>query len=248
VITKDLAIICISRRRAATLPHATLRLFPEATVCVAKSERADYAKVTSRLLLHPDEVTGLGPLKSWVIATVSKKSRVTFIVADDLSKCYSLAGALAQQVWDPEVLVQLVANTAACAAAAGARIFGFNQAWDVRKYRPMSPFVLASWVGGAMGFVGDDVRYDSRLLLRADVDACLDSLLRHRIIWQDTRYAFEQKRWAGGGGNAPHRSAAQHERELALLRQKWQGHLSVRQTKAAVRLIIHVDRRQPQAD
>ena len=246
MITPDLALICISRARATQLPAMTMRLFPTATVCVAESERDAYAKVTPHLLLHPDTVSGLGPLKQWVLANVP--SRAVFVMADDLGKCYCLTGTLARQEWDAQVLVRLIRNTAECAEAAGAHIFGFNQAWDVRKYSPMKPFSLVSWVGGAMGFVGGDVRYDQRLLLRADVDACLDSLLRHRLIWQDLRFAFEQRRWAGAGGNARHRSAAQHVLELALLRQKWGRHLTIRETKTAVRLILHVDRQQPALD
>lgn len=221
----------------------TLRLFPQATVCVAESERDDYAAVSSSLLLHPDSVSGIGPLRQWVINTVGQQSRAVFMMDDDVTKCYALSGTFARQLWDREALVQLVANTAECAEAAGARIFGFNQAWDVRKYRPMHPFSLSSWIGGLIGFIGTDVHYDQRLLLRADIDACLDSLQRHRIVWQDTRFAFEQKRFAGAGGNAVHRTSAQHAQELAWLQAKWGRHLSVKTSKAAVRLAIHVTRR-----
>jgi len=244
VITPDLAIICISRRRADTIGKYTLALAPFATVCIGADEVRAYQGVSSAsLLTHPKDVVGIGPLRQWVLDHVP--SRAVIMLDDDISKVYSLVGDFAKRISDPLDVLAILQQTAIVAEGVGARIFGFNQAWDVRKYHPLAPFSLNAWVGGVIGFIGRDIHFDQRLKLRADIDACLQSLRAHRIVWQDSRFAFEHKRFAGKGGNSAVRSHDQHERELAILREKWGAHLQVREGKTAVRLTIHVDRRQP---
>lgn len=78
--------------------------------------------------------------------------------------------------------------------------------------------------------------------LRADIDACLTSLLTHRIIYQDLRFAMAHRRFEGTGGNAVSRSSDQHEREIAYLRRKWGAHLTVRIAKTAILLKVNVPR------
>ncbi|HUT01727.1 MAG TPA: hypothetical protein VM031_04685, partial [Phycisphaerae bacterium] len=47
--------------------------------------------------------------------------------------------------------------------------------------------------------IGRELRYDTSLLLRADIDFCLQSLLHDRIVLVDGRYSFIHTRFAGGG-------------------------------------------------
>ncbi len=138
-------------------------------------------------------------------------------------------------------MLAVVEATARCARDAGAHIFGFNQAWDVRKFSPLKPIAFSGWVGGAIGCVGP-VRFDTTLKLRADIDACLTSLLEQRVIYQDLRFAFAHRRFEGAGGNAVSRSHEEHAREIAYLQRKWGAHLSVRHSKTAVLLKVHVPR------
>jgi len=184
-------------------------------------------------------VTGIGPLRQWIRAHV--KDDAVFMVDDDVMALYSLVGVRARRIVDPETVRQVVETTARCAKDAGAKIFGFNQAWDVRKFLPLKPFNFTGWVGGAIGLIGPVV-FDPTLKLRADIDACLQSLLTDRIIWQDLRFAFAHHRFAGAGGNAVSRSHAAHEHEIAYLQRKWGGHLTVRHSKTALLLKVNVPR------
>jgi hypothetical protein len=191
-------------------------------------------------LVHDDALVGIGPLRQWMIAHAD--SDAVFMVDDDVSALYSLVGTYKHRITDPADVVRVVENTAACARGAGAPIFGFNQAWDVRKFLPQKPVSFTGWVGGAVGVVGRAELYDPALLLRADIDACLTALLRYRIIYRDDRFAFVHRRFGGTGGNAVARSEAQHAKEIAYLRAKWGPHLHLTPTKTAIRLVVDVPR------
>jgi hypothetical protein len=189
-------------------------------------------------------VLGIGPLRQWIIDHHTADDDTVFMVDDDVSGCWSIVGLQKHKLWRAADVLQVVANSAHCAREIGARIFGFSQSWDVRKFMPQRPVSFTGWVGGCVGIVGRERLYDPELKLRADIDACLTSLLRHRIIYRDDRFAFEHRRFIGAGGNAVLRSEAQHARELRYLRQKWGAHLTVQQSKTTTRLVVHAPRTQ----
>ena len=233
-------VVIPSRRRADVLPSRALQLFPNAVVCVAEEERDEYFRVCKNIVTHPDDVTGIGPIRQWINNHFSDE--LLLQVDDD---CYSLGvmvGQRARRISHPDDVMAVTRQVGECAREAGAKIFGFNQALDVRKFSPLKPFSFNSWVGGVIGFVGREVQYDTTLKLRADIDACLSSLLKHRIVFVDLRFSFAQKRFEGKGGNAVNRSSEQHHRELAYLKRKWGSHLIVRQTKTTTRLVVNVER------
>jgi len=236
------SIVIPSRQRVETLQTHALTLVPDAVVCVGASEAAAYRRITPRLLIHPDSVVGIGPLRAWIIAHAAEAA--VFMVDDDVSALYSVVGTYKRRITDPKDVRLVVENAAHCAAGIGAPIFGFNQAWDVRKFLPQKPLSFTGWVGGAVGVIGRAPLYDPSLLLRADIDACLTALLKYRVIFRDDRFAFVHKRFGGTGGNAVVRSDTQHQNEIRYLRAKWGAHLTLQPTKTAIRLVVHVPRTQ----
>jgi len=98
--------------------------------------------------------------------------------------------------------------------------FGFDQAWDVRKYDPFKPFSLCGWVGGVIGVIGRKKRF-SNSFFKVDIDFCLQTLLNDRILLIDNRYAFVQKRIKGKGGNALFRTQEKFDQEIDRLRKRW---------------------------
>jgi len=233
-------VVIPSRGRAGTLADKALRLFPNALVCVGESERDDYYKVSKNLLIHPDNIEGIGPLRQWILDNV--KDEVVLQVDDDVYKFSTLTGFTQIQIKSLSAMMRIVANTANCAADAGASVFGFNQTWDVRKYRPYKPILLSSWAGGVIGFVGRKHRFDMNLLLRADIDFCLTCLLKDRITWVENRFSFIHKRFVGSGGNNSLRSAERHEAEIEYLKKKWGGYLKFAAAKGTIRMNPDVDR------
>jgi hypothetical protein len=222
-----------------------LGLFPGALVVVHEDEVDDYAVLGADLLAHPPEVQGIAPLKNWILDHV--EDEVVFIVDDDISMLKAMGGRPRRSapITDPRAIVRILANAERMARGLGAPVFGFNQnGGDVRKFRNQEPFSICGWVGGAMGIIGRDLRFDPALKMRADIDFCLQAQLTDRCIFIDLRFAFVEQRFNNTGGNAHMRSAARNQRELAYLQQKWGKWLSVRPGKTTVRLLVNVTRRQ----
>ena len=251
-LSPTLRVVIPSKGRQGLIGKAALRLFPDATVTVAESEVAAYAGVTypdgrrliseEQLVPHPDDVSGIGPIRQWVLDHFDDECIV--MVDDDVYELVLLVHYVPRKMSQPEVVRQVVHNAANVAQGIGAPVFGFNQAWDVRKFRPFEPFSLNSWAGGVIGIIGRDLRYDPNLRLRADIDFCLQALQRKRITFIELRFSFMHRRFGVAGGNASNRSSRRNEEEIAYLQRKWGDHLKVADKKTTTRLSIHVPRRQ----
>ncbi len=83
-------IVIPSKGRADVIGDKALRLFPDATLCVGESETAAYGRLSDRLLVHPDTVAGIGPLRQWVLDHVDDPCVV--MVDDDPGGMHSRAG------------------------------------------------------------------------------------------------------------------------------------------------------------
>jgi len=233
-------IIIPTKGRSDVIGKKALRLFPDATLCVGADEVDAYSQLSANLLVHPPEVVGIGPLRQWVLDHVDDPCVV--MVDDDVTHVYSQVGFHKKRIEDAGTACALVERMAILAADAGARVFGFNQAARPLTYANFRPFSLATWVGGVIGIIGRELRFDTRLLLRADIDYCLQSLQRDRFVLVDGRFSFIHTRFAGGGGNARQRSAERHAQEIAYLRRKWGPYLDVVQAKGTTRLVVRVRR------
>lgn len=232
-------IVIPSKGRAATIGQKALRLFPDALVCVGADEVDAYTPVSPNLLVHPPEVTGIGPIRQWILDNVEG---TVVMVDDDVKYIVSQCGFHGRRFEDPETACAIVERLAILAEDAGARIFGFYQGGGPLNYANTRPFSFNHWVGGIVGVVGRELRYDPNLILRADIDFCLQSLLRDRFILLDCRYCFIHTRFGGAGGNAANRSSERHAREIAYLQRKWGPYLDVVQAKGTTRLVVKVRR------
>ena len=233
-------IIIPSKGRSDIIRDKALRLFPDATLCIGDDEVDAYAKVSDRLLIHPAGIVGIGPLRQWVLDHVDDPCVV--MVDDDVTHVYSQVGFHKKRIEDADTARAIVERLAILATDGDVRVFGFQQAARPFTYANFRPFSLNTWVGGLVGIIGRELRYDTSLLLRADIDFCLQSLLHDRIVLVDGRFSFIHTRFAGGGGNAANRSSARHEREIAYLRRKWGQCLDVVQAKGTTRLVVRVQR------
>lgn len=221
----------------------TARLFYDPIVTVAESELQDYRSVLRcEILPHPDDVTGIAPIRQWILNHFDDETMV--MVDDDVTKAYVLIGQRKRTITRPDSIKQILSNAETIARGMGAPVFGFNQAWDVRKFSPQDPLRFYGWTGGVIGIIGRDLHYDQGLLLRADIDYCLQALRTFRTVFIDHRFSFVHRRFGGGGGNAHLRSQKRNEEELRYLQEKWGKWLSVQQTKTTTRLMVKVKRRQ----
>lgn len=238
----ELAIVIPSRKRARRVLKAA-RLFKSPYVCVAESEFQDYSSAGCKnLVSHPDDISGIGKIRNWILNHFDEA--VVVMVDDDVSGLWCNVAETGKLIDNPNQITAIVSNAANIAADLGAHIFGFSQTWDVRKYSPLKPFSLCTWLGGVIGFVGrsESIRYSSHPL-RVDIDYCLQSLLHHRIVWQDNRFGFIQNRFSGAGGNSLNRSRAQDELEVNYLRKKWGKYIEFSPLRSSnLRIKINVKR------
>lgn len=237
-------VVIPSRKRVESCRHV-LGIFPGALVVVHQDEVEDYSVLDAELLAHPPSVRGIAPLKNWILDNVSDET--LFIVDDDISTLKAMAGRprASAQINDPAAIRQIVENAEAAARVLGTPVFGFNQnGGDVRKFKNQDPLSLSGWVGGAMGIIGRELRYDDSLKMRADIDFCLQAQLRFRCIFADLRFSFVEERFNNTGGNAHMRNAERNAREIAYLQQKWGRWISVVEGKHTVMIKVHVKRRQ----
>ena len=233
-------VIIPSRKRVNILKRDALAIFPYATVVVAESEKNDYSFCTD-LVTHPDDVSGIAPIRQWCLDKFDDE--LILFVDDDVQMVVSLVGYRPTRYSDPGDIAKIVSNAANVCRDLNLAIFGFNQSWDIRKFNPLKPIKLNSWVGGVIGFCGRGVRYDTRLKMRADVDVCMQSLLKQRIVYTEDRFSFIQTRFALAGGNAVNRSESREKEELGKLMSKWGGYVKISTSYGGTRNIaIHIDR------
>jgi len=103
-------IVIPSKNRADIIGDKALRLFPDATLCVADNEVDAYAKVSDRLLVHPAGVVGIGPLRQWVLDHVDDPCVV--MVDDDVTHVYSQIGFHKQRIEDADTARAIVERMA----------------------------------------------------------------------------------------------------------------------------------------
>ena len=161
---------------------------------------------------------------------------------DDITHIYDQTNYKKIRIEEPNHCMSILERTAIAAADAGCKIFGYTQMATPLSYRPFLPIALNTWVGGVVGVIGKDTRWDDDLILRADIDACLRSLLKDRITWVDTRYCWIHMRFVGSGGNNLMRSMARHEYEIKKLKTRWGRYLGLKKEKGTIRLTIQLKR------
>jgi len=240
----DVRVVIPSKDRVADCRTA-LGLFPEALVVVREDQREMYDAVNAPLLTHPMSVSGIGPLKNWILDNVPDETLV--MVDDDVYdlRCPIGHPTKSHCIRDPQAIRQILENAETIARGMGAPVFGFDQTGgDVRKFRPQDPLGFSGWVGAVVGVIGREIRYDSNLLIRADIDFCLQAQLKRRVIFCDRRFGFiHRPRFTYRGGNALQRSSQRNQLEMDYLQGKWGQWLSVKPAATTIRLVVNVDRR-----
>jgi hypothetical protein len=231
--------VILSRSRPQSVSsHA---LFPQATLVVPDSQVESYRHYGMEIVAIPDARTGISAVRNWIIQRFDEDVKV--MLDDDLTSLVYMAGHKHRKL-NPAETAFVVEQTAACALGCGARIFCWNQRPDPKLVQRNDPFKVDKWTGGALGVIGSVPLWDENLKIKCDVDACLNSLLRNRIIWQDSRYSFVQLRDKNMGGNSQFRTVERVEAEKRYIEGKWKAHVSFGKYKGQERVAIHVKRKQ----
>ncbi len=151
---------------------------------------------------------------------------IVFIDDDiaSLQRCFVEKGEQAT-IRDPQLIEEIITNTARVAADVGAYYFGWEASnGAVLFYTGLKPFALTGYINGcAMGFRrGHGLRFDSRIVAKNDFDIAAMNAHKHRICLKDCRYSFCQKEtFTGRGGQAAFRTSKTEKNDVELLQKKW---------------------------
>lgn len=249
---KSLAVVIPSKGRADIISENSLRLFPDATICVPGNEIDAYSKALSKhkrmhLIAHPPKLATLGAVRNWILENV--KAHTLIMVDDDLKSLRAMAGWHARDYVDPVIIQACLENTVACAKEAGAALFGFNRSPNTQHFRPYQPIRLDSWVARVMGFIDrPELRFDDKLGLYDSIDICLQSLLKQRIIWMDCRWSFVLNSAELAAGVAERRTKEHEDDERDYLETKWGSYIRSSRGGDDIKLSTAVKRQQSIAE
>jgi hypothetical protein len=235
-------LVIPTKGRWQSVGSKSLKLFPDAWLCVGESEAQQYADATGhkQLMVHPDDVVGIGPIRNWVVENSPEETVV--MLDDDIECIFDQTKYHRIKIVAPWHCMAVLERSAIASKDAGCKLFGYAQMATPLNYRPHKPFNFNTWMGGVVGVHGKATKWDNNLLLRADIDACLNSLLKDRILWSDGRYVFIHKRFTGQGGNNTNRTTQRHRVEIDHVKRKWGCYIQEKHMKGTIRLIVKVSR------
>jgi hypothetical protein len=223
---ESLRVVVPSRRRVKNIP-TILSLLPDAVICVAESERADYAAAVPRkqLLCHRD-LPGLIAIRNWLNDTIQEDCIVQ--IDDDLKGIRPLIGKNRRQT-DPDVIDQVIRNQHQVAQDLDISVFCWSRTRNTPMAQPQfQPFRVVGPVSSSFGLRGSarNRRFDPEIPGRADVDFTMQTLLKDRIVLMDMRWHFDHGRvFSGKGGNVGLLSDEDFERATRILYARWGRHL-----------------------
>lgn len=183
---------------------------------------------------------GLGKVRNWVLDNY--KEEIIIMYDDDI---YQVAVNCNKETYfekDPDKIRAKIISAAVCGKDIGTSVFGFSQAEDCRKYDRRNPFLLNNWVGGVIGIIGRKHRFYDDNMLRVDIDFCLQTLLKERILWIDNRLCFKQLRETNRGGNSEWRTSELLEIEQDRIKRKWGKYYKLKKKKTTYTTSINVQR------
>mgnify|MGYP001166930932 FL=1 len=232
-------VVILSRGRWDTITSHDL--FPYADLVVPTSEKEKYKHTGNKIVTIPDKIEGLGGVRNWVLENYDEECII--MVDDDIKQLALVSGVQHKMINDVEYIKQVLENTYICAKDIGAKLFGFSQTIDLRKYKPYKPFSLNSWVGGVVGVIGRKYKFINNKL-KVDIDFYLQNVLIDRIVFVDLRYSFIQHRYKNKGGNSLYRTEEQVKKELEVLKNKWGKYFNYSLTKTTEKTSVNVKRKQ----
>jgi len=236
--------VILSRGRWETI--TTHKLIPNATLVVTNEERAKYEHLkgdVADIVEIPASLYGMAKIRNWILDKFDEES--IFMADDDLESIQVMTHEKALFIYDPAQVEQIIDNLYICAKDAGAKVYGLSINRNPACFYGNQPFKLCTWVDQGWGIIGRDLRFDEHQFVKEDIDLCLQSIMKDRIIWSDNRYAWVGKKRFNKGGLTNYRTNKNDMEDLAYLQRKWGKYLNVNRRKSVIGLGIAVRRKQP---
>lgn len=213
---------------------------------VTDEERKKYEHLKSKLseiVEIPAEIIGMAKIRNWILDRFDEEA--IFMADDDLESVHVMTHKKGLFLYDPVQVEQIIDNLYICARDAEAHVFGFGINQKPVGFHENQPFRFCTWLDQGWGIIGRDLHFDEHQFVKEDLDLCMSSIMKHRIIWADHRYAWVGKKRVNKGGLTQFRTARNNQEDLAYLQRKWGKYLSVTKKKAVLGLSVAVSRKQP---
>lgn len=196
-----------------------LAYFEGSVLCVAESQAPRYREVYPdiEIVVHPDQVVGLGAKRDWIYAKFGDVA----MVDDDVSGLYCLHEDRVRLLTAREAR-QRIEATAETARAMGAYLFGFNAIRRPDCYHANAPFALKGKINGCLFGIlaGSKIRFTlpEPTVAVEDYIASLFNAYHHRYLLLDNRFAPHQE-YISVGGQARYRSGQTEKSDNEILRK-----------------------------
>ena len=192
-------------------PEAILKnpLYPYSHIVVNDAEQVDqYREAAAKANVVPGnfhvcgELPSIAAVRNFMLQEVWDSANEPFFVQmdDDFLAMLPMMHWRTSFVSDPRDVLVIFWETYIAASDAGAHVFGYAHKPDPKTRNPSNPVGLRGWIRALTGISDPSLRYDDQLYLMEDLDICLQSQAKDRIIWQDLRWApVLGANWAKGG-------------------------------------------------
>jgi hypothetical protein len=245
---KDLRVVIAGGRSPSVARDAYKLVRPFADICAPASAKSRYASFGKAAIFHPDDLTGAGQVRHWILERWKQKCVV--ILEEAVFRVLCLVGRRPRAITDPEAIRRLLLNAANITEAIGASLFSFGASSNIVHFTPYDPFSISKLAGGAVGFVGRKILPDPKLDHAVETDLNLQGLLKDRIVWQDTRFVFDRRPPAGRRAGAPVRVQGSRQarpiapdkiswsRDRKYLAQKWGAYIAEKHGGGVLRMAV----------
>ena len=224
-------------------------LYPYSTIVVNDASQvdkyraaADKANVTPGTFVECGNLPSIATVRNFILREVWNPATEPFHVQldDDLLGMIPVMQWKTAMVSDPQDIVAIFWESYISCNDSGAKIFGYAQKPGPQFRYSRNPIALRGWLRAISGILDPSLVYDDQMYVMEDVDICLQSQAKDRIIWQDLRWApMLLPNWTTGG--IAH-TRTEERRQLAFTRinARW-GENTVKPVGTGYQFRLYID-------
>ena len=183
--------IVIPSRTRPQLMKNLLEKIPTATIVVHESEKQEYAKVVPKKQLKTHNAYGIASIRQWILDNFNEKTIV--MVDDDFNAIYCNVGSKQRKYTDWQSIKQVIENSINITRDLGISLFTWERRANPMWFKPHDPIqFVEGYALSACGINTKEIKFDQNLSMgMEDTDYALQTLLKYRVIYTDTRFYWD---------------------------------------------------------
>lgn len=219
---EEIKIVIPSHKRVDLV--STLKLLPQATLCLAESQVAEYKEryPDTEIVSHSDSIVGLPLKRQWI----AEKFNNVFMMDDDILRFVRRyhEGEVGNSLVDNKTCYALIQSLYFTAKEMGVHLFSFSNDGDIRNYDALHPFSYTKLIhGSAFGLINFDkskLFYDNRQTAVGDSWITCLNAHHNRFSFIDNRFSFVAgKTFKVRGGQSEFRTMETEMKDYVFLKK-----------------------------